>query len=113
MCSPEEELTQFRGFPEITRAASSRHVTPTGADEGVKRQFSGAATILGAAVQLCALPWLGFAPAEVRAAPEVAVARPANRLELPVDELAGHAIREQTRTDHLREILYYRRPAHH
>lgn len=111
----EKELTQLRGFPEITHAESIRHVTPTGADEGVAHQFRDVANVLGAAVQLCTLPWLGFAPAEVRAGAGGGGGSGAagERLELPVDELAGYAVREQTRTDDRRAILYYRRQAHH
>ncbi|TDD02953.1 DUF4158 domain-containing protein [Nonomuraea deserti] len=35
---------------------------------------------LGMLVQLCTLPWLGFVPDDVTAAPAVAVARVAERL---------------------------------
>jgi len=41
-------------------------------------------------VQLCALPWLGFVPDEVGAAPVVAVTRLASRLGMPAGELAGY-----------------------
>ena len=63
--------------------------------------------MLGAAVQLCTLPWLGFVPDEVAAAPAAAVARLSARLGVPVGELRGYGTREQTRTDHLREIIAY------
>ncbi len=58
-------------------------------------------------MQLCALPWLGFVPDEVAAAPEAAVARLSERLGVPVGELRGYGTREQTRTGHLREIARY------
>ena len=58
-------------------------------------------------VQLCALPWLGFVPDEVGAAPVVAVTRLASRLGMPAGELAGYGLREQTRTDHLRMVMSY------
>ena len=47
-------------------------------------------TVLGLAVQLCTLPWLGFVPDDVGAAPPVAVARLASRLGIPAGELAGY-----------------------
>jgi hypothetical protein len=59
------------------------------------------------AVQLATLPWLGFVPDEVRAAPPVAVARLAERLGLDAGALEGYGRREQTRSDHLRLVAGY------
>jgi TnpA family transposase len=103
----DEELEQLRGFPEITRAELIRHFTLTGADEAFVRKFRGQGNVLGAAVQLCALPWLGFVPDEVRSAPAAAVARLSEGLQIPAEELRGYGRREQTRTDHLREVARY------
>jgi hypothetical protein len=58
-------------------------------------------------VQLCTLPWLGFVPDEVTAAPAVAVARLADQLGMAVGELEGYGQREQTRTHHLGEVARY------
>ncbi len=58
-------------------------------------------------MQLSALPWLGFVPDDVSAAPPAAVGRLARRLGLAVADLAGYGEREQTRSDHLREIAEY------
>ena len=63
--------------------------------------------MLGAAVQLCMLPWLGFVPDDVTAAPAAAVARLSEKLGIPVGELRGYGSREQTRTGHLREVIAY------
>jgi Domain of unknown function (DUF4158) len=63
--------------------------------------------VLGASVQLASLPWLGFVPDEVTAAPAPAVERLAERLDIPTAEFAGYGQREQTRTGHLREVLGY------
>ena len=71
----EEELAQLRGFPEIGRVELIRHFTLTGADEAFVRKFRGSRNVLGAAVQLCTLPWLGFVPDEVTAVPAAAVGR--------------------------------------
>ena len=100
----DAELAQLRGFPEITRAELIRYFTLTDADEAFVRKFRGQGNTLGAAVQLCALPWLGFVPDEVRSAPAAAVARLSERLQIPVGALRGYGLREQTRTDHLREV---------
>lgn len=58
----DEELTQLRGFPEINRAELIRFFTLASADVMFLRKFRGRANVLGAAVQLCTLPWLGFVP---------------------------------------------------
>jgi TnpA family transposase len=67
----------------------------------------GPADRLGLAVALCTLPWLGFVPDEVRAAPPVAVARLAERLTVEPGALAGYGEREQTRTGLLRLVTGY------
>jgi len=98
----EEELGQLRGFPEINRAELIRYFTLTAADEMFARKFRGPGNVLGAAVQLCTLPWLGFVPDEVPAAPPPAP-------PVAVERLAGSAVRDQTRTDHLLEVARYSR----
>jgi hypothetical protein len=103
----EQELAQLRGFPEVTRAELIKDFTLTGADEGFVRKFASQRNVLGTSVQLCSLPWLGFVPDEITAAPEEAATRLADRLGIPVAELAGYGQRAQTRTDHLREIVRY------
>jgi len=58
-------------------------------------------------VQLCTLPWLGFVPDDVTAAPSAVVTRLAEQLRVDAGALAGYGEREQTRTDHLRLVLQY------
>jgi Domain of unknown function (DUF4158) len=103
----EEELARLRGFPEAGRAELIRYFTLAAVDEAFVRKFRGQGNVLGAAVQLCTLPWLGFVPDDVAAAPPAAVARLSERLGVPVGELRGYGAREQTRTGHLREIAAY------
>lgn len=91
----EEELGQLRGFPEIIQAELIRYFTLTPADEMFVRKFRGSGNVLGAAVQLCTLPWLGFVPDEVSSAPRVAVDRLAERLQVAPEVLAGYAVRDQ------------------
>jgi TnpA family transposase len=102
-----EEQAQLRGFPGIDRADLIRHFTLTGADEAFVRRFRTSRNVLAVSVQLCTLPWLGFVPDDVPAAPAAAVGRLSQRLGVPMGELRGYGEREQTRTDHLREVLAY------
>ncbi|HET6751579.1 MAG TPA: DUF4158 domain-containing protein, partial [Actinomycetes bacterium] len=97
-----EELEQLRCFPEVNRAELIRYFTLAPADEAFVRKFRGQSNVLGAAVQLCTLPWLGFVPDDVASAPAAAVARLSERLGVVMGELRGYGAREQTRTDHLR-----------
>ena len=64
-----DELAQLRGFPEIGRAELIRFFMLTPADEEFVRRFRDKRNVLGAAVQLCTLPWLGFVPDDVPSAP--------------------------------------------
>ena len=103
----EDELAQLRRFPEPARAELIRYFTLAPADEAFARKFRGLDNVLGAAVQLCTLPWLGYVPDDVAAAPAAVVARLSEKLGIPVGELRGYGAREQTRTDHLREVAAY------
>ena len=58
---------------------------------------------------LATLPWLGFVPDEVRAAPPAAVARLAQQLGLDPAVLAGYGQRAHTRSDHVRLAAGYLR----
>lgn len=80
----EEELTRLRGFPEIGREELFRFFTLAPADVAFvdPGRGRGPADRLGLAVTLCTLPWLGFVPDDVGAAPAVAVARLAGQLGL-------------------------------
>jgi len=79
----------------------------TPADEEFVRRFRDKRNVLGAAVQLCTLPWLGFVPDDVPAVAAAAVARLSERLGILVGELRGYGAREQTRSDHLRDVAAY------
>jgi len=103
----DAELGRLRGFPEISREELVRYFTLSGADEAFVRAKRRPGTVLGVAVQLCTLPWLGFVPDELSAAPTIAVARVATQLGVDAGEMTGYGEREQTRTDHLREVVAY------
>jgi Domain of unknown function (DUF4158) len=88
----EDVVTYFSLSPEDRRWIVTRHRGP--------------ANRLGLAVQLCSLPWLGFVPDDLTAAPPAAVRRLAGQLGVGPGVLAGYGgWQERTRTEHLREVL--------
>lgn len=103
----DEELEALRSFPAVGKDELIRYFTLTHADRAFLGKFRRAQNVLGAAVQLSTLPWLGFVPDDVPSAPPAAVSRLAKQLGLTIGDLAGYGEREQTRTDHLREIAEY------
>ncbi|GAA2296232.1 DUF4158 domain-containing protein [Streptomyces violaceusniger] len=103
----DEELEGLRSFPTIGKDELIRYFTLTAADTAFLAKFRRAQNVLGAAVQLATLPWLGFVPDDVPSAPPAAVGRLARQLGLVMGDLVGYGEREQTRTDHLREIAEY------
>ncbi len=100
----DAQLERLRGFPEIGQDELVRFFTLTPDDIAfvVSRRGRSAVNLLGLAVQLCTLRWLGFVPAEVSRAPSVAVARLAATLEVDPGLLTGYGERDRTRRDHLR-----------
>jgi hypothetical protein len=72
----EAELERLRRFPrEVSQEELVRFFTLTRADLGFIQAHRGTGNWLGLAVQLCTLPWLGYVPDDVFAAPAPAVAR--------------------------------------
>ncbi len=105
----EEQLDRLRSFPDIDKDELIRFFTLTKADVAFVDPGRGRGPVdrLGLAVQLCTLPWLGFVPDDIQAAPQVAVARLAKRLGLDPAVLAAYGKRDQTRSDHLRLVAGY------
>jgi hypothetical protein len=105
----DDQLDQLRSFPDIGKDDLIRYFTLTGADVAFvdPGRGRGPGDRLGLAVQVCTLPWLGFVPDEVTAAPPVAVTRLAERLAIDPGELQGYGRREQTRTGHLQSVAGY------
>jgi hypothetical protein len=105
----EDQMEALKGFPDIGKDELIRFFTLTPADVAFvdPGRGRGAADRLGLAVQLSTLPWLGFVPDDVRAAPPVAVARLAGRLGVDAGVLQEYGRRGQTRTDHLRLVAEY------
>lgn len=79
----DEELERLREFPEVNRDDLVRFFTLTSTDLAFvdPGRGRGPADRLGLSLTLCTLPWLGFVPDDVRAAPPVAVTRLAAQLQ--------------------------------
>src|SRR6266699_2774466 len=105
----DDQLDQLRSFPDIGTDDLIRYFTLPGADVAFvdPGRGRGPGNRLGLAIQLCTLPWLGFVPDEVTAAPPAAVTRLAERLAIDPAELQGYGRREQTRTGHLQSAAGY------
>ena len=101
----EEE--RLRGFREIGLDELIQFFTLTAQDQAFIKAHRGADNRLGIAVQLCSLPRLGFVPDDVAAAPTSAVTRLSKQLGLAARDLRGYGAREQTRTEHLREVTAF------
>nr|WP_207386396.1 DUF4158 domain-containing protein [Protofrankia symbiont of Coriaria ruscifolia] len=97
----------MRKFPEIGREELFRFFTLTPADVAFIDPGRGPADRLGLAVTLCTLPWLGFVPDEVAAAPRAAVVRLAEQLQVDPDHIRSYGRRAKTRTEHLRSVTRY------
>ncbi|MFN2535708.1 MAG: DUF4158 domain-containing protein, partial [Pseudonocardiaceae bacterium] len=105
----DQELEALRKFPEIGREELFRFFTLTPADLAFidPGRGRGSADRLGLAVTLCTLPWIGFAPDEVAAAPRAAVVRLDEQLQVDPDALRSYGRRAKTRTEHLRLVARY------
>ena len=99
------ELERLRRFPEPTRLELVRYFTLTGDQVEFLAGRRGDRNRLGLAVQMATLPWLGFVPDDVEAAPVEAVARLAGSLGIDPGVLAGYGRRDQTRTEQLRVTI--------
>jgi TnpA family transposase len=105
LTDPERErLTRFP--EEIPPADLTAYFTLSLADREAVRAHRGAANRLGYALQLGAVRYLGFAPADLTTAPPAAVAWLAQQLGESAAALAEYT-RAHTRTDHLREVQAY------
>jgi Domain of unknown function (DUF4158) len=104
----DAELAQLSGFPAGIAAEDLVTYFSLEPDDcrWVVRDHRGQANRLGLSLQLCALPWLGFVPDDLRAAPPAAVHRLADVLGVDPGVLADYGgWQERTRTEHLREVL--------
>nr|WP_245673269.1 Tn3 family transposase [Nocardia lijiangensis] len=103
------ELASLREFPEISREELFRFFTLAPGDLAFvdPGRGRGPEDRLGIAVALCSLPWLGFVPDKVSAAPPVVVARLADQLKVDASQIRSYGKRARTRTEHLRLVARY------
>ena len=105
---PDAQLEALRTFPaEIAADDLVRYFTLQPPDVAFINTHRGAGNRIGVGVALCTLPWLGFVPDDLVAAPRAAVARMAAMLGLSMTALGGYGARSQTRTEHLGEIAAF------
>lgn len=100
------ELARLRSWPpEIGSAELVQFFTLAGDDlDWLAVAARGATSRFGLAVQLCALPWLGFVPDDVASVPVAVSTRLASQLGISRDRLEGYGARAQSRTEHLRLV---------
>ncbi|MGH9107188.1 MAG: DUF4158 domain-containing protein, partial [Acidimicrobiales bacterium] len=108
---PDAELERLASWPpEVSRADLVAHFTLTVDDLRWLRSFRSpraAADRLGLAVQLCALRFLGFVPADLLATPPEVVARLAGQLGVPATTLAAYTgqVSGRSRREHVALLL--------
>jgi Domain of unknown function (DUF4158) len=86
----DAELARLSSWPdEIADDDLVSYFTLTSDDLGWLGSNVQVENWLGAAVQLCALPWLGWIPDELSACPSAAVRRLAGQLRLADDDVLG------------------------
>lgn len=109
----DEERQRLRLYPkDISSEEVSRFFTLTIADLEIIRQQRTPHSQLGFALQLCTLRYLGFIPNNLLEPPPLVIRLLAYQLDVPMNALQEYGMREQTRSDHLNQImdhLAYRR----
>ena len=104
----DAERARLSGYPEeVGEEALAAYFLLTDDELGLVRRHRGDGNRLGFALQLCTLRFLGFIPDDLRAAPANVVMYLARQLGIPPSaaaEVHGYADRDQTRSDHQREV---------
>ena len=107
----EREVQQLASWPgEVARSDLAAFFTLSIEDLRWLRSFRSpraAPDRLGLAVQLCALPFLGFIPAELTATPAEVVERLAQRIGVAPGELARYVqlVSERSRREHAQAVI--------
>ncbi|MCI0643447.1 MAG: DUF4158 domain-containing protein, partial [Chloroflexi bacterium] len=109
------ERERLNLFPkDISSEDLGRFFTLTTDDLDVVAQQRGDHSRLGFALQLCSLRYLGFIPDDLLTPPQDAVRLLAYQLDVPMEAIQAYGEREQTRSDHLAQVMVYlgyRRPS--
>jgi Domain of unknown function (DUF4158) len=100
----EEEQAQLRAFPEIGRVELIRHFTLTDADAAFLRRFRTGRDVLGAALQLTTVRFLGTFLDDPLDVPEAVAEYLAGQLGIRRPGVVrDYIMREMTRFEHLRQ----------
>ena len=106
-----QRLSQFPD--EVTETDCIVYFTLTPADQKLIRSRRSEENRLGIALLLCSLRYLGYFPPKIHDSPENVVAFVANQLQVSPEYLAVYADRDETRREHVPEIMQhlgFRRP---
>jgi TnpA family transposase len=102
----DAERERLRRFPdEVSPEDLIAYFALTDRDRGLVQKQRRDHNRLGVAMQLCALRYLGFVPARLRAASPAAVEHLARQLDVDSRCLGRYGERSQTRTAHLQDVL--------
>jgi len=107
----DREVAQLASWPEeVARSDLAAFFTLSLEDLRWVRSFRSpraAADRLGLAVQLCALPFLGFIPAELMATPSEVIERLATRIGVAPRELARYVelVSDRSRREHAQAVI--------
>ncbi|MEM9774988.1 MAG: Tn3 family transposase [Chloroflexota bacterium] len=97
---------RFSHFPsEVTEADCIVYFTLTPADKEFVKSRRGGANRLGVALLLGGLRYLGYFPPDVKACPKNVIDFVANQIEVSPTELQVYAQRDETRWDHLSQVM--------
>jgi TnpA family transposase len=102
------ERDRLSNYPtDVSDWDLGRFFTLTANDLAVVEQQRGSGNRLGFALQLCTLRYLGFIPDDLMTPPTLIVRLLAHQLGLSAEAINDYGQREQTRTDHLAQIIAY------
>ncbi len=99
---------QLNTYPDdLPSSDLGRFFTLSGRDLELVSQPRGDHNRLGFALQLTSLRYLGFIPEDLLTPPEDIIRLLAHQLDLPPSALCDYGGREQTRSDHLSQVMRY------
>jgi hypothetical protein len=91
--------------PDIPDNDCIVYFTLTSSDIEAIQQRREAHNRLGFAMQLCALRYLGYFPADIREPPDSVLDDVADQLGLPAEAVMDYALQGETRREHLNEVM--------